>query len=541
METEAVEPGVRAGRREWLGLAVLIVPSMLAMIDLTVLFLALPKITVDLGANATQQLWISDVYGFLIAGFLVTMGTLGDRVGRRLVLLVGASAFAVLSVVAAYANSAEMLIVVRALMGIAGATIFPSTLAMINGMFKNPKQLGVAVAAWATALTGGAAIGPVVGGVLLHWFWWGSVFLIAVPVMALLLIAGPALLPNLKAPDTGRIDPLSVLLSLAAILPFIYGLKEVARTGWHLTPVLVSVAGIVFGLLFAMRQRSLASPLLDLRLFAIRAVSGALALGLLSAIIQGGASFFITQHLQLVRGLSPLSAGLWLLVPTLALVLGIFISMGLAQEVVKPAYILSVGAVIAAIGMVVLTQIGPASGLSTLIIGAVIVYVGGAPVGPMVSQIVVPSSPPEKAGSASALQSTAGELGLSLGIALLGSIGAAVYRGEISVPAPLAGTPEGDVASETVAGALTVAQNQPADVAGALVQSARSAFDNGMNAAAVVGAIAFLALALLPLVTLRHIRPFGAQEKEAKAAAEAKANIGKQPSGHDAPASAAID
>ena len=293
------------------------------------------------------------------------------------------------SVVAAYSSSPEMLIVCRALLGVVGATIMPSTLALIMQMFRDPKQRGVAIAVWASALTLGVALGPVVGGVLLHWFWWGSVFLIGVPVMLLLLAAGPALLPELKIPTAGRLDPLSVLLALAAILPFNYGFQEIARYGWEPLKILFVVAGVIFGVLFVLRQRRLADPLLDMRLFTIRAVSGALVLALFVAAIQGGTGFFITQYLQMVKGLSPLRTGLWLLVPTTALILGIFISQGIAQRI-RPAYVLTVGVLVAAVGMAVLSQVEASSGLSMLIIGFTIVYVGVAPVGPLISQLVVP-------------------------------------------------------------------------------------------------------------------------------------------------------
>jgi DHA2 family multidrug resistance protein-like MFS transporter len=505
---------------------VLALPTMLTMLDISVLFLALPRLTADLGASATQQLWISDIYGFLIAGFLVTMGTLGDRVGRRRVLLLGAAAFGVISVVAAYSSSPEMLIICRAALGIAGATIMPSTLALIMSMFRNPKEMGTAIAVWASALTGGVALGPVVGGVLLHWFWWGSVFLIGVPIMLLLLATGPSLLPEFKNPAGGRLDPTSVVLSLVTILPFVYGFKEIARTGWHTRPVVSVVIGVLFGVIFIARQRRLANPLLDLRLFTIRAVSGALVLSLLVAAVQGGSGFFVAQYLQVVEGLSPLKAGLWVLVPTFALILGIFMSQGMAQKV-RPAYIVTAGMGLAAVGMLVLTQISATSGVGVLLIGFTVVYIGVSPVGPLVSQLVVPSAPPEKAGSAASLQSTSGELGVALGIAALGSVGVAVYRGHVGVPAEIAGTPAGDAARETISGALTVAQNLPSQVAGSLVDSARAAFTSGLNTAAAVCVVAFVGLAVLAISTLRHIPPMarpqgapGPAEEEPQAQAE---------------------
>ena len=220
-----------AGRREWIGLAVLTLPTMVAMLDLNVVILALPHLGAALRAGSSEQLWITDIYGFLIAGFLVTMGRLGDRIGYRRLLLSGAGAFAVLSVAAAYSTSPELLIAVRALLGIAAATIMPMTLALIRNMFRDTKQMATAVGLWSMAMMAGISLGPAVGGLLLNSFWWGSVFLIAVPVMVVLLALGPALLPESRNPNSGRLDFVSVALSLAAILPLIYGLKELARSG----------------------------------------------------------------------------------------------------------------------------------------------------------------------------------------------------------------------------------------------------------------------------------------------------------------------
>jgi MFS transporter, DHA2 family, multidrug resistance protein len=199
MTTQTIAtPALAAGRREWVGLAVLALPTLLLSLDMSVLYLALPYLSADLGASATQQLWIMDIYGFMIAGFLVTMGTLGDRIGRRRLLMTGGVAFAVASVFAAYSTSPEMLIVTRALLGIAGATLMPSTLALISTMFRDQHQRGVAIAVWMTCFMGGMTVGPLVGGLLLQSFWWGSAFLLGVPVMAVLLVAAPALLPEYR-------------------------------------------------------------------------------------------------------------------------------------------------------------------------------------------------------------------------------------------------------------------------------------------------------------------------------------------------------
>ena len=335
-------------------------------------------------------------------------------------------------------------------------------------------------------------------------------FLIGVPVMLLLLATGPALLPEFRDPTAGRLDPFSVVLSLAAILPFIYGFKEVSRTGWDLVPVLAILVGLTCGALFVIRQLRLTEPLLDVHLFAIRAVSGALVLALIVAAIQGGSGFFLTQFLQLVRDMSPLRAGLWVLVPTFTLILGIFVSQGMARQF-KPAYIMGVGTVIAAAGMLVLTQVSSTSSLALLIVGFSIVYLGVAPVGPLVSQLVVPSAPPEKAGSAASLQSTSGELGVALGIATLGTIGMSVYHDQVEVPAQLAGTPAGDVAGDHLAGAVQVAQGLPGPVSTSLLDSGRDAFAAGLGATAWVCAFAFVGLTIVVLATLRHLPPMYAQ------------------------------
>ncbi|HEY3472876.1 MAG TPA: MFS transporter, partial [Amycolatopsis sp.] len=217
-----------AGRREWLGLAVLVLPTLLVAMDMTSLFLALPQLSAELGASATEQLWITDSYGFVVAGFVITMGTLGDRIGRRRLLLAGGGAFGALSLVAAFSTSPEMLIVVRAALGVAGATLMPSTLALITNMFRDGRQRGKAISIWATCQFAGGAAGPVFAGFLLQHFAWGSVFLVAVPAVAVLLAAGPFLLPEFRAPASGRLDLPGVALSLAAVLLIVFGLKQLS-------------------------------------------------------------------------------------------------------------------------------------------------------------------------------------------------------------------------------------------------------------------------------------------------------------------------
>src|SRR5215207_1098192 len=417
--TVAGAAGAQATRRQWIGLAVLALPTLLLSLDVSVLYLALPHLSADLGADGNQQLWILDIYSFMLAGFLVTMGTLGDRIGRRKLLLIGATAFGAASVVAAYSTSPEMLIVARALLGIAGATLMPSTMALIRNMFHDPRQMAFALGVWFSCFMGGMTLGPLVGGALLESFWWGSAFLLGVPFMVLLLVLGPVLLPEYRDTNAGRLDLTSVALSLAAILPVIYGLKELARNGWEPLPIVSLMVGAAFGVVFAARQRRLTDPLLDLRLFANRAFSTGLGVMLLGGVVMAGASLMATLYLQVVEGLSPLSAGLWLVPQNLAMIAGSLLAPALARKI-NPAYVMAAGLAIAGLGLLLHTQVDSVGGLGTLVTGLVLSSGGIALPMPLVANLVMRTAPPERAGSAASVMETSGEFGVAMGVATLG-------------------------------------------------------------------------------------------------------------------------
>jgi len=378
IETVTAVDVPRAGRREWIGLAVIALPCVLYSMDLTVLNLAVPALSADLKPSSSQLLWIVDIYGFMVAGFLITMGTLGDRIGRRRLLLIGATAFGIASVIAAFSTSAEMLIATRALLGIAGATLAPSTLSLIRNMFHDPAQRTVAVGVWITSYSVGAAIGPFLGGLLLEYFWWGSVFLLGVPVMVLLLVLGPLLLPEFRDPEAGRLDLISAAMSLAAVLLVIYGLKQIAQDGFRWLPASSIVAGLAVGLAFLRGQRALASPLIDLRLFRAPAFSASLITYMLATFVGFGAYVFMAQHLQLVLGLSPLEAGLWTLPWAGAFIVGSNLTAVIARRF-RPVTVVVAGLVLAAAGFGILTQAGGASGLAVLVAGSVVYSLGLAP------------------------------------------------------------------------------------------------------------------------------------------------------------------
>lgn len=256
-----------AYRREWIAFTVLVLPLLLVSMDVSVLYFAIPAITRQLDPSATQQLWIFDSYAFALSGLLITMGSLGDRIGRRKLLLMGAAAFGLASVGAAYATSPEMLIAARVLLGIGGATLMPSTLALVRNLFQDDKQRGQAIAIWSGVMTGGIALGSVMSGLMLNHFWWGSVFLINVPAMLLLLLLVPVLVPEFKDPAPGRFDLLSVPLSMAAVLPLVYGLKEIAAEGFEPLYLGCVAVGLVFGYVFLRRQRTREDAMISRALF----------------------------------------------------------------------------------------------------------------------------------------------------------------------------------------------------------------------------------------------------------------------------------
>jgi DHA2 family multidrug resistance protein-like MFS transporter len=495
----------RPGRREWIGLGVIALPCLLYSMDLTVLNLALPSLSAALHPTGAQLLWIVDIYGFVLAGFLVTMGTLGDRIGRRKLLLIGAAAFGAASVLAAFSRSAPMLIAARAILGVAGATLAPSTLSLIRNMFPDPRYRTSAVGIWVTSYSAGGAIGPLLGGLLLDHFWWGSVFLIGVPVMLLLLAVGPMLLPESRDPGAGRMDLGSAALSLAGVLLVIFGVKRIAQdeTGWPAWLTIVS--GLVIGCLFVRRQLTLDRPLIDFRLFRARAFSTSLAAYTLGTFVAFGFFLFLGQYLQVVLGLTPFRSGVLMIPIFVAFIVGSLVVPMIARHVTAGT-LMGGGLLLAAGGFALIARVGVGTDVTTIVVGCTAYCLALAPVFTLATDQLIGAAPPERAGAAAALSETGSELGGALGIALLGSVGAAFYRAAM-VDALPAGVPAAAaaVARATIGGAMAVARQLPAGVGDPLATAARDAFSRAVSLTAYICAALVLVMGGVVLVALRQV------------------------------------
>ena len=494
----------KATRRDWIGLAVIAIPCLIYSMDLTVLYLALPEIIADLKPSAAGLLWIVDIYGFMVAGALVTMGTLGDRIGRRKVLLIGAAAFGVTSVFAAYSTSSEMLILARALQGLSAATLAPSTLSLIRNMFLDAQERAFAIGIWVASFSAGAVIGPVFGGIILSHFWWGAVFLINVPVMLMLLLLGPILLPEFRDPKAGRMDLVSAGLSVIAVLSVIYGVKRLAEDGWALLPIASIVIGLAVGVFFFRRESRLADPIIDVRLFSTPAFGAALATNVLGLFMVLGSFLFITQYLQLVILMDPMQAGLWMAPSGIAFALGSMAAPILVRRF-KASHVVAIGLLLAAAGFAALTQIADAQTPWLLFAGMMAFCIGLSPIGAITTDLVMGAAPPERAGAASAISETSFEVGGALGIAVLGSLFTFVY-GQTFLEADHAGLPAAaiDRARDGLGSAVDTASSLSSEQAAQLLAVARSSFVYAFEITSAVSAVCALLAAVLAVTLLRN-------------------------------------
>ncbi|MGP9783999.1 MFS transporter [Glutamicibacter sp. AOP12-B1-11] len=487
--------------RRWAALTVLLFPVLLVSVDNTVLSFAVPAISGALSPSGTQLLWIIDIYPLILAGLLVPMGFLGDRIGRRKVLLIGATGFALISALAAFATDAFQLVLARALLGIFGAMLMPATLSLIRNIFPDAKERRTAVAIWASAFSGGAVLGPIIGGLLLEHFWWGSVFLLAVPMLLPLLIGGLLLLPESKDPNPGRVDPLSIVLVIFTLLPFVYAIKSFTTEPLYVVIGAVALS-VASGVGFVRRQLAAANPMIDVRLFSNAAFSGALTVNLIGVFSLVGFIYFVSQHLQLIAGHSPLDAGL-LMTPGLVLtmVFGL-VSVPLAARFGAPAIMVG-GLMLSAVAYAVVVFAGSSGDVFWLMAAFCVLGIGVGMSETLSNDMVLTAVPASKSGAASAISETAYEVGAVLGVAVLGTILNTVYAAQLKVPEALDAAAT-QAAVETLSGAHQIAQGLPADQAQALLASAAHAFDHGVLITSSIAAVLALVAAI---VVARIIKP----------------------------------
>ncbi|WP_084157313.1 MFS transporter [Haematomicrobium sanguinis] len=491
----------RAGFRQWISLAVLTLPVVLVAADSTILGFAVPSLSRALEPSASEMLWIIDVYSFVLAGLLVTMGTLGDKIGRKKLLLIGSAGFGVASVIAAFAPDATSLIAARAALGIAGATLMPSTLSMLRDIFRDNNQRRIAIGIWSAAASAGAALGPIAGGFLLEHFWWGSVFLVNVPVIVAIVIAGAFLLPESRNPHPAKFDILSSLYSLAGILPVVFAIKHMVESGFDLVTLGSAAVGGLFLAVFIRRQRVLRDPMIDVELFKNPRFSTGIAVQTGSIFALAGSLFVITQYLQLVLGMGPMEAAFWLIPAMVAEAGSALLAAAVAKKIgVRPA--ITIGMTLVAVGFAIAVVAGAHMPVIVLGAGMFVLGFGTGLSYALSSDAIMGSVQPERAGSAAAVAETAYEMGHALGVAILGSILAVVYRAAIDVPATL-GADLADKARSTLGGAMEIASDVPNPAAAkALTESAQGAFLNGFTVLGIIASALMLGIALLAWKTL---------------------------------------
>ncbi|MFP3578862.1 MFS transporter [Arthrobacter sp. efr-133-TYG-104] len=495
--------GRTAPWRDWAALGLLMFPVLLVAVDNTALTFALPQIARSLDVGGVQLLWIIDAYPLVLAALLVSMGNLGDRIGRRRLLMIGSTGFAAVSAATAFAPSAEWLIAGRAALGIFGAMLMPSTLSLIRNIFTDPNRRRLAIAVWAAGFSGGAALGPIFGGWLVEHFWWGAVFLVAAFLLLPLLAFGRVLIPESRDANPGRVDPPSIVLSIVTMAPFVYGIKESAIHGFGAMPAGFLVFGLVMGVLFVRRQQRIDSPMLDVSLFKNKVFSTAIAANVLSLFSMTGFIYFFAQHLQLVEGRSPMEAGIAMIPALLATVMAGMLVVPLVKRV-RPGFVVAGGLTLSAAGYLIAVLGNHSEGPVFLLSALTVLAVGVGAAETISNDLILGSVPADKSGAASAISETGYELGSLLGTAVLGSILTASYQHNLVIPAGVSSQVAGK-ASETLAGAVDAAGTLPEPTSAALLTAARVAFDSGVHITAAIGLVLMAGAAVLAGVVLRRV------------------------------------
>lgn len=507
----------RAYDRRWWVMAVLSASVFLVVVDNLIVNVALPTLQRELDASVTSLQWIVDAYALVFACLLLAGGGLGDRWGRKRALQIGLVLFAVFSAFGAFANSAEHLIVWRAAMGIGAALVFPATLAIITNLFIDPIERAKAIGLWSAVSGMAVAFGPVVGGFLLEHFWWGSVFLVNIPIVAIALIVGHFLVPESREPHRGRFDVLGLVMSVAAIGVLVYTVIESPHWGWGSVK---STAGFVIAFValavFVRFESRRVNPLLDVTFFRNRRFSAATGSIGIAFLCLFGFTFLVTQYFQFVRGYEPLESGL----RTLPFAIGAGITAPLAARAALrwgTTRVVAAGLFNMSIGFLIVSRIdADASYWGTILVAMLLIANGLSLVTSPSTEAVMGSVPRERAGVASAVNDISRELGGTLGVAITGSVFISLYTPRIidrfsAIPGLLEALPHGlyERAQDSVGAAYGVAQNSPSVVQPQVVAAVSDAFMRGFGTAClVVSALALvgslLALRFLPARSVSH-------------------------------------
>ena len=486
-------PETMTKRQRWSALGLLSAGLLLVTMDMTILLIALPDLIAELQSTATEQLWIVDVYSLILAGLLIPMSALADRIGRRKTLLIGFALFGLMSLLVLFATNSATVIALRAILGVSGAMIMPTTLSIVRSVFQDPEERTRALAIWSIFAGLGAIVGPLVGGGLLEFFSWHAAFLVNVPVAVLVVAAGMLLLPELKDPNPPRWDTLAVVLSIAGMVALVFGIKELAHQGvGHATPWLMLVGGTALMGLFILRYLRSSEPLLDVRLFTRAPFSAGVIVALTTMLAMGGVMLLITQWLQVVAGYTPILAGAALLPFTIGSLIGSPIAPELARCISARAVVTG-GLVMSAAGMLLLGVMGTLGELTSYWQFITPMAMVGAGLGSLAiaSAIIMGSTPTDKAGNAAAIEESSYELGNVLGVAIIGSVASALYRANINLnglDAKFVG-----LAQESLVGALAVARELALPD---LAATATTAFNDSLFGAALADGGIMLAAAL---------------------------------------------
>jgi EmrB/QacA subfamily drug resistance transporter len=485
--------------RRWWALAVLCTSLLIISLDNTILNVALPALTEKLNASTSQLQWIVDGYTLVFAGLLLTCGSLGDRFGRKGALAAGLTVFCIGSFSAAMSTSTTMLALSRCVMGVGAAFIMPATLSLLTNIFRDPKERGRAIGVWAAVAGAGGAIGPVIGGFLLQHFWWGSVFLVNVPVTIVAFIGGYFLLPKSKDPDAPKLDPLGAVLSIGGLVLVLWAIIEAPTEGWSSSAFVVPFTiGVVILAGFVFWELHTDHPMLDVRFFENRRFTAANAAITMTFFALYGSMFLITQYLQVVLGFTALEAGLRMLPMACVMLIVAPLSPRIVEHV-GTKIVVGTGLFLVTVGMAFASQVPVTNGYPHLFVSMVILSCGMGLVMAPATESIMGSLPRNKAGVGSAMNDTTRQMGGALGVAVIGSILATVYRPGVTDALTSLGAPANVItkAQDSVGGAIEAAASLPANLGNAVASAARSEFVDAFGGALLVAALVVLVASIV--------------------------------------------